>query len=419
MIGRLLQRTVLSDWRAITGVFFTAYLLESLALGHLDAFTPLFLRDELGLPVEEVRVWTGLTTAAMFSVAFPLAPLWGSLAERYSRKAVIVRSQYIEALGYLMVAFSPNLAWFFVARLVLGFTFGNIAVLTATQTLLTPERKMASAISTVQAASPIALSLGPLFGGFLLPVIGLRNLFLIDAAGCLVAALLVTFLSPEPRRTGARKSVAANLKGAVGTVWQRPELRWNFACWYLTRGAVQVIGSYLPVRITELVPNDPGRAIGFVLGGFGVLTSISTWAAGRIADRYGAARVYWPSMIVAAVASVGAALAPALWMLAAFAWARALPVAMTNTVLYAHLAQVLRRDERVPVMTLTPVPRNFAAFSLPLFAAAAANASVSAALLVAAAAYGLAALAGWRLLVETPPALLAEAAADHASDRTD
>jgi hypothetical protein len=71
-------------------------------------------------------------------------------------------------------------------------------------------------------------------------------------------------------------------------------------------------------------------------------------------------------------------------------------------VLYAHLAQVLHREERAPVMSLTPVPRNMALFSLPLIAAAAATLSPSAALVVGGVVYMLAAWVGRLLLAETP-----------------
>ena len=165
----LLGRLAFRDWRAITVLFATSTLLESIAIGHLTAFTPLFLRDELHVPESEIGQWTGLLTAASFAVAFPLAPLWGSLAERYSRKLIIVRSQYIEAIGYGLCALAPDLTWFFIARLILGLTFGNIAIVIASQTLLTPDRRLGSAIAAVQAANPIAISLGPPLGAALIP----------------------------------------------------------------------------------------------------------------------------------------------------------------------------------------------------------------------------------------------------------
>ncbi len=399
----LLERLAVRDWRAITALFATSTLLESLAIGHLTAFTPLFLRNDLHLPESEIAPWTGLLTAATFAVAFPLAPLWGSLAERYSRKLIIVRSQYIEAIAYAMCSFSPDLLWFFISRVVLGLTFGNIAIVIATQSLLTPDRRMASAIAVVQAANPIAVSIGPPVGAALLPVIGIRGLLLIDGVGCLLAAVLVTLFMPEPPGRNKRTRVLANMRGSMEMVWHRPVLRWNFTSWYLTRGGSGIIETYLPVRIGELAPLDPAPAIGLVLGVYGVLTTLATWLTGRFVDRIGPARLFWPAMIVAGAAALAIALAPVLWMLAIAAWVRSVPVALTGTVLYAHLAQVCAREERAPVMSLTPVPRNLAQFSLPLLASAAANLGTSGALLVGAAVYGFAGWIGWLLYAATPP----------------
>jgi MFS transporter, DHA1 family, multidrug resistance protein len=400
--GATLERLALRDWRAVTALFATSTLLESLAIGHLTAFTPLFLRDDLRLPESDIAPWTGLLTAATFAIAFPLAPFWGALAERHSRKLIIVRSQYIEAIGYTMCAAAPDLAWFFVARLVLGLTFGNIAIVIATQSLLTPDRRMASAIAVVQAANPIAVSIGPPLGALLLPGIGVRGLLLLDGLACLVAAILITLFMPEPPGRNRRLTVLANMRGSMEMVWRRPILRWNYLSWYLTRGAMGIIDTYLPVRIAELAPRDPAPAIGLVLGIYGVLTTFATWLTGRFVDRIGPARMFWPAMAMACVTAAITAVSPVLWLLAVATWLRSIPVALTGTVLYAHLAQVVSREERAPVMSLTPVPRNLAQFSLPLLAAAAANLNTGAALLVGAVVYATATVVGKLLERDTP-----------------
>jgi DHA1 family multidrug resistance protein-like MFS transporter len=387
-------------WRSLAALFFTTSALESMAMGHLSAFTPLYLKG-FGLAPDEVARLTGLLAALMMGVAFPLAPLWGALAERYSRKLVIVRSQYIEAVAYTLCAISPNLAGFFVARLVLGLTFGNIAIVIATQSLLTPDRRMASAIALVQGANPIAMSIGPPLGALILPLVGLRGLFLTDGLACLLAAVLVTLFMPEPPGRNRRTTVAAHLRGSIDMVWRRPVMRWNFLAWYLTRGSMGIVDTYLPVRIGEVVTTDPAPAIGGIVGLYGFLTATATWTTGRIVDRFGPARLFWPAMLVACSAAIGIALSPVLWLLAVCAWLRSVPIALTNTVLYAHLAQVVRREERAPIMSLTPVPRNVAQFSLPLLAAAFAGLGASAALLVGAATYAAAAGVGWLLEVET------------------
>ena len=177
-------------WRALNGLFLTTTILEGLAFGHINAYSPLFL-GELGLSPSEVSAWTGILYAAMTGVAFPLAPFWGPLAERFSRRLVIVRSQYLEAFSYVILAFAPNVWWVLGARILLGLTFGNVSVVIATRAQLTPRRHVGTAIATVQAAMPIAASIGPPAGAWLIDLIGIRGMFLIDAGMALTAALLV------------------------------------------------------------------------------------------------------------------------------------------------------------------------------------------------------------------------------------
>jgi hypothetical protein len=44
-------------WRALNGLFLTTTILEGLAFGHINAYSPLFL-GELGLSPSEVSAWT-------------------------------------------------------------------------------------------------------------------------------------------------------------------------------------------------------------------------------------------------------------------------------------------------------------------------------------------------------------------------
>lgn len=65
------------DWRFTAGLFFITVLLETAAFGQLTAFTPLYLRQVIQLPEEEIPFWTGMLVATSLAVAVPLAPWWG------------------------------------------------------------------------------------------------------------------------------------------------------------------------------------------------------------------------------------------------------------------------------------------------------------------------------------------------------
>ena len=186
----------------------------------------------------------------------------------------------------------------------------------------------------------------------------------------------------------------------LGFVWKTPPIRWNFFSFFLLRGATSVVDAYLPVRISQLAA-DPAPAIGWILGIYGAMTTLATWLIGRLVDRTEAAVLYWRAMLVATLLTIGMALSPSVWLLGILAALRSLPVACSNTVLYAHAARVLSTTEQTGVLALTPVPRNLAQLVFPLIAALAAGLAPGAALIIGAVSYGAAFLAGLRLTVLT------------------
>jgi hypothetical protein len=64
------------SWRGANALFFSCSIVQFVADGHINAFTPLFLH-ELGLSPAEVAVWTGLLVVTTTGMAFPLTPFWG------------------------------------------------------------------------------------------------------------------------------------------------------------------------------------------------------------------------------------------------------------------------------------------------------------------------------------------------------
>jgi len=389
------------DWRVVNGLFVGTTILQGLSFGHSMAYMPLYLGDELGMSPAEVSSWTGILYAAMMGVAFPLAPFWGALAERYSRRLVIVRSQYIESISHLLLVFAPDFWWVLASRLLLGLTYGSVAVVVATQAQITPRKHVGMAIATVQAAMPIAASVGPPLGAYLIDLVGLRGMFMVDAGLALLGGLILTFLMPDIPKSGAPTSLLARTGATLALVWQRPVLRWNFACLFLSLGSRAVVEVYLPVRITEIAA-DPAPMIGLILGVTGLVTAIATVASSKLVDEMGGIRWFMPLMLVGTVATAGLAVIDDVWLMLVLSCVRALPFAAAATILVAHLTRVVRSGDQTVVLSLTPLPRNTAMFVFPIIATALAPFGVGIALGVGALAYAAAGVTGWLAERATP-----------------
>jgi DHA1 family multidrug resistance protein-like MFS transporter len=383
------------SWRGVNALFLVTNAISFAAEGHLVAFAPLQLRA-LGLSDADVAVWSGLLFAVTMATAMPLGPFWGVLAERYSRRAIILRSQVMLAVAMLVAAWAPDLLRLVVARAVMGLSFGIGGVIVATQVLLTPSNQVGRAIAVVQAAQPIAGSLGPLLGAFAIPLIGLSGLLLVDAGLLLVATVAMALLLPEPAGGHKPVSLFGRVVEVTRLAWAAPPIRTSFLNQTFARGASAVVDSYLPVRITQ-VAADPAQAIGWILGIYGAVTTCATWLLSRIADRVDVLRLYTLAMILGMGLTLALMLAPWLWLIAAVAVLRAIPTACSRSVIWIYLARVVPSQHRTGVFNLLPTAGNLGGLLFPLVASALAGLGLGAALAVAVLGHGVGAATGARL----------------------
>ena len=369
-------------------LFSMSTFLELTAWGHLLAFTPLYLKTELGVQAADVPGWTGILAASSLLIAVPLSPLWGVLADRYSRKAVILRSQLVEVLCYLLFALSGNPWQFLAIRLLLGFSYGNFAVVMATQSMVTPDRSVGTAVGIILMAATVAQSVGPLFGSLVINLLGIRALFAVDAALTASAALLIALVFREPPIHDRSTPILEKLKLVFRQVATNPPVRWNFLCWLLIYAGVAVMDPFLPVLIDRLaVGLDSATIIGSLLAGYGLLTALGTPIAGRLADRVGGASLFLGASISLFLIAGAVGLVASLPVLGLLVLLRAIPQAGTSVVLYSHLATHVPPQHRSAVMSLTPMPRNLAWLIAPGLASAATGLGLSGAFWLAAAFY--------------------------------
>ncbi len=107
-------------WLGILALFSIAALVESSYYGQITAFTPLHL-PHLGVAPAHVPAWTGRVAALAGLLGIPLLPLWGALADRYSRKPVIARSFVVHLLSGLVMLLAGNVWVFAFGRALTGF----------------------------------------------------------------------------------------------------------------------------------------------------------------------------------------------------------------------------------------------------------------------------------------------------------
>jgi MFS family permease len=166
-------------------------------------FLPLYFQ-QLGLrDVGEIALWSGLSLGVTPAITAMLAPLWGTLADRFGRKIMVERS--LASFVVVMTAMSyVREPWHVFALRAIQGLFAGYGALTLTMAAESaPADKLPVAIGFVQTAQRLGPALGPVIGGVVAQVVGIRNAFLVSACFYAVALVLVFVLYREQPRAPA------------------------------------------------------------------------------------------------------------------------------------------------------------------------------------------------------------------------
>ena len=348
------------DWRILVLVFWITSLVEGIGVSQIFALLPAYLTS-MGVPHEERLAFVGIFSALIFVVGMPLVPLWGVWADKYSRKAVIVRSCLVEAAVFAGVALSREPWQLALSMLLIGFQLGNTGVMLAGIREVTPLRRLGVTIAVFGSSGPIGFAVGPVLAGVLIDGLGwsFDGVFWCSAALSIGTALLVWFGSREVRPavvpTGGLLELAFGaLKGALSDrAVRRIFVIFGFA--YL---GTQMTRPYIPVLVEGLVGPGPGlaSAIGLVMGTAALVGALASPFGGVLGDRIG-----FRPVLVAALAGAGSALVlmplmPAVPGLAVLAVVLGAATATVSAMVFGLLAIEVPAERRSATLNLVYLP---------------------------------------------------------------
>lgn len=290
-------------------------------------FLPLYIR-ELGVSdIADIAFWTGLTLGATPAVTAISAPLWGRVGDRYGSKVLVLRSLTAFVLTKGAMAFVTAPWQLFALRALLGVFAGYGALTVSMAAESVPREKMAEAIGTVQVAQRVGPAIGPVVGGLLAPIVGLRWTFLIASAFYLAAVVLVGVMYREPRTRQAR-SAGRRLSEVLGELVRTPGFVMVFTVILCLQLVDRSFGPILPLYV-EMLGLPPSR-VPFVSG---VLFSIAALAA-AIGHHYaGALLAQWSARVLIAASSVLTAAGLLVLVLVPSVWAFAVALSVSGAAI--------------------------------------------------------------------------------------
>ena len=280
---------------------FSAVLIaETLAIAGFALsmpIIPLFLREDIGMTdTRELKIWVGVIQAVPAVMLAIFAPIWGRLADVYSRRLMLLRAMFGGAI-VVSLMFFVNSPWqLLFLRSLQGCLTGTITAATVLTAGIAPVSHVAFALGLLQTGIAVGNSIGPLMGGVISDFLGHRIAFLstgltLALAGFIVLRFVEEDFKPVRSEKKSRFSFVPNIKPILNS----PALITMMIATFAIQAANSISGPMLPLFVADLISGDRfiGSSTGFVLGVGAATTALAAVLVGKFSAQLG----YWKTLI--------------------------------------------------------------------------------------------------------------------------
>ena len=176
------------------------FLIVAVDVLGLTIMIPLlpFYAEKMGATPTQVGLLIGVYAACQLVSG----PLLGRMSDRTGRKPLLLVSQAGTLIGFLILAFAPNLWIVFLARVIDGATAGNLSLAQAYISDVTRPEHRAKSFGVIGIAFGMGFLIGPAISGYLAKF-DYRDPIFAAAALSATSILATFFLLPDVRTTPA------------------------------------------------------------------------------------------------------------------------------------------------------------------------------------------------------------------------
>ncbi|MFC1952680.1 MFS transporter [Chloroflexota bacterium] len=271
-------------WQKNLYAIFIAQFFVIMGFNFVNPFLPLFIQELGSYSNEQAAFWSGISTAAFGITLFLSGPVWGIVADRWGRKAMLLRAQFCSSFILLGLGLSSNVFWVVALRATQGLFSGTMTAAQAMVAGDVPREKMPFAMGLLMVAVFTGATFGPLLGGVLADLFGYKSAFYITAILLFLGGLIILFFTREKfERPPAGDSVS--LSSMLRLAMSKQMLPLLLTICVLQIGP-QMIHPVIPVFIRDMDPAAKAATLsGITFGLMGVTAAISSVATARIGSR--------------------------------------------------------------------------------------------------------------------------------------
>lgn len=285
------------NWKSVLTILTCNVVLMSASYTMLIPFLPMYLINELGVTSDNVNMWSGIIFSVTFIVSAVMAPIWGKLSDKKGRKPMVVRAGVGLAITYFICGIVSSPIQLMFARILQGFAAGLWPAELAIMSSYAPKEKLGFCMGVMQGALTAGGVIGPLLGGVLASVFGMRVSFFISAGAlALITLITLIFIKEPPREAKTPEQLALAKEAEKVNLLKVPMIRRMLECAVVIQMAILILQPILTLYVAELHHSMDNvimlSGMVFSLGGFAGAISAPLWG------RYGQSHGFFRTMCI-------------------------------------------------------------------------------------------------------------------------
>lgn len=286
-------------------------------------FLPIYLL-ELGVPKDDVALWSGFVFGITFLIAGIMAPIWGKIADNKGKKRMALRAGFAIAVSYVLIGMVTDQYQLLMGRALVGFANGFYPAAMTMVSLSVDEKQVGRALGIFQTGLILGNVIGPFLGGAVESVVGMRPVFYISGIAVFIATLAVLFLVKEPKleventtsKEQSKQPVkATSLREDFKSVQEQPVLVRLLWIYFFMQCVIMMLQPILALYVGDMQGTMEGAAIisGTILSIGGLAGSLTTNIWVRLGERRGYFRTISYCMLGSGVVLLLQSLPVGIW----------------------------------------------------------------------------------------------------------